>query len=110
MSLAHLDVLKAEGDFAVFAVKCSGFAFSLVVTVFLAEKDEELACLTLHAFKFASAFVLALRKCNEMNGVEISIWPLYFIHKPEITVSIYLQGFQAWKISTRRLNEVDWIT
>lgn len=61
MCTAHLNIFEAEGDFAVFAVKGSGFTLSLIVPVFLAEKNEDLTCFTLYALEFTSAFVLPLK-------------------------------------------------
>lgn len=65
---AHLNIFEAEGDFAVFAVKGSGFTLSLVVAVFLAEKDEELTRFTRYTLKFTTAFVLPLRKGDKKNS------------------------------------------
>lgn len=73
--LAHLNIFEAEGDFAVFAVKGSGFAFSLIMAIFFTEKDEDLTRFALYAFKFTSAFVLRLGKCNRIKkSININIY------------------------------------
>lgn len=51
-----------EGEFAVFAVEHSGFAFSLVVSVPLRTKDRGLAGLALNPLQFAATFVLSLQR------------------------------------------------
>lgn len=39
ISMAHLDVFKVEGHFAVFTVEGSCFTFSLIMSVLLRTKD-----------------------------------------------------------------------
>lgn len=77
---AHLDIFKAKGDFAVFAVKGSGFTLSLVVAVFLAEKDEDLTRLALYALKFTPPFVLTLWK-HKMNGGDYCLLSIIHIQR-----------------------------
>lgn len=59
---SHLDVFKMEGEFAVFAVKRSGFTFSLVMSVPLRTKDRGLAGFALDPLQFAATFVLSLKR------------------------------------------------
>lgn len=55
-----LDLLEVEGDFAVLAVQCSFFTFSLVMPLFFTAQDEDLAGFTWYALILALALVLCL--------------------------------------------------
>lgn len=60
----YLNFFEVKCDFAIFAVKRSGLAFAFIVTVFLAEQDECLTCVTFNTFKLTATFMLTLEKQN----------------------------------------------
>lgn len=51
-----------KGEFAVFAVERSGFAFPLVMSVLLCRKDEGLAGVALNPLEFTATFMLSLKR------------------------------------------------
>lgn len=58
--MSHLDFLEVEGDFAVLAVQCSFFTFSLVMPLFFTTQDEDLAGFTWYVLMLTLALVLCL--------------------------------------------------